>query len=319
MAVVVKEKYYQSTSKADIEIRYLEWKEEKNRRPVGVIQLTHGWGEHIDRYNDMAVMLAENGYVVVGQDHIAHGQTAGVDYLGMYPADAGKAMVEDMHELYKIYHKKYPRAKYCLYGHSMGSMMTRAYLKKYSDELDCSVVCGTAGFPNAAMLLQPVLKLIYKLGPSYKKSMKKMAAAAEKAPKSTEPRTDMPSKAECLPLFWLSYDEPNIIEYVQNPYDGAPFNTSLAVMAQMMLKATTNIGNKKINKELPIFVISGKADPVGLWGIGVKHAHKGLVKAGCNATLKLYNGRHEIHNEVANGTKDEVFADLLAFFDATCK
>lgn len=319
MAITRSEKFYQSTSKENIKIRYLEWKDDANTNPVGVVQLTHGWGEYIDRYDDMARMLAENGYVVVGQDHIAHGYTAGVDYLGIYPEDAHTAMVEDMQELYKIYHQAYPNAKYCLYGHSMGSMLARCFLKKYSNELDAAVICGTGNFPGAIALLIPVLKLVYKIGPSYKTSIQKAADKAKTAPKSTEHRTDMPKKAELLPFFWLSYDEANIIEYVQNPYDGAPYNTTLAAMAQMMVKGTTKKGNRKIKKDLPIFIISGAKDPVGLWSIGVKQAYKNLVKIGRNATLKIYNGRHEIHNEVENGTKNEVFADLLAFFNAACK
>lgn len=32
--------------------------------------------EHIGRYNDFANFLANNGYIVVGHDHLGHGNTA---------------------------------------------------------------------------------------------------------------------------------------------------------------------------------------------------------------------------------------------------
>lgn len=155
--VVCNEKFFESTSKEDILIRYLEWKDDTFQKPIGIVQLTHGWGEYIDRYAEMAGFLAENGYLVVGQDHMAHGYTAEVDFLGIYPEDAGVAMVEDMHKLYGIYHKEYPETPYFLYGHSMGSMLTRAYIQKYSKELAGAVICGTGWAPMGATPLKPLL------------------------------------------------------------------------------------------------------------------------------------------------------------------
>ena len=54
MSIKCTEHFYASTSKEDIKVRYLVWKEESNKNPIGVIQLTHGWGERIDRYDEMA-------------------------------------------------------------------------------------------------------------------------------------------------------------------------------------------------------------------------------------------------------------------------
>ncbi len=46
------------------------------KQPQGVVQIVHGMGEHIRRYDDFAGFLNENGYIVAGDDHRAHGKTA---------------------------------------------------------------------------------------------------------------------------------------------------------------------------------------------------------------------------------------------------
>ena len=48
-------------------------------KPVGVIQLVHGFGEHSRRYFHMIVSLMDAGFVVAADDHIGHGKTAMVN------------------------------------------------------------------------------------------------------------------------------------------------------------------------------------------------------------------------------------------------
>ena len=61
-------------------------------------------------------------------------------------------------------------------------------------------------------------------------------------------------------------------------------------------------------------LIAGEDDPVGAYGKGVTEVYNGLKDSGHNVEMKLYpNDRHEIHNEL---DKDQVVADLIAFFDA---
>ena len=40
-----------------------------------VVQIAHGIAEHIDRYRDFMEFLADNGFLVVGNDHLGHGKT----------------------------------------------------------------------------------------------------------------------------------------------------------------------------------------------------------------------------------------------------
>ena len=57
---------------------------------------------------------------------------------------------------------------------------------------------------------------------------------------------------------------------------------------------------KKIDKDLPILIMSGEMDPVGNYGKGVKKVYKRLASAGVkDVTFRLYTeGRHELFNEI---------------------
>ena len=53
------------------------WKPEGEVR--GVLQISHGMIEMIERYDEFARYLNDNGFAVIGNDHLGHGFTAGRD------------------------------------------------------------------------------------------------------------------------------------------------------------------------------------------------------------------------------------------------
>ena len=67
---------------------------------------------------------------------------------------------------------------------------------------------------------------------------------------------------------------------------------------------------RKISQTLPIFIVSGKDDPVGDMGSGVEKVYHMFQEAGLqNVAYKLYeNDRHEILNET---DKEQVFEDIF--------
>ena len=46
-----------------------------DQAPKAVVQLTHGMAEHIDRYQEFALFLARNGFLVYGHDQAGHGKS----------------------------------------------------------------------------------------------------------------------------------------------------------------------------------------------------------------------------------------------------
>ena len=67
-----------------------------------ILQITHGMIEYIERYEPFAKFMTENGYMVVGHDHLGHGESVNTkEDLGFFadvdsPSDY---LIEDMHKL----------------------------------------------------------------------------------------------------------------------------------------------------------------------------------------------------------------------------
>ena len=110
---------------------------------------------------------------------------------------------------------------------------------------------------------------------------------------------------------WLTSNQESLQNYIDDPLCG--FVPTAGLFRDMFtgikyISSSKNV--KRVNKDLPIFLIAGTADPVGDYGKGVLRAHKGYMDAGLeDVTLKLYNGaRHEL---IGDFCKEEVYSDIL--------
>ena len=113
----------------------------------GVVQIAHGINEYIGRYEHFARYLASKGFVVVGNDHLGHGESVlGPEYLGFFALDEGwYKVVADMEQLRELTAAKWPEAPYFLFGHSMGSFLTRTYLIRYPGAPLAGVILSGTG------------------------------------------------------------------------------------------------------------------------------------------------------------------------------
>ena len=101
-------------------------------KPKGIVQVIHGFGEHSRRYLHMISAFMDAGYIVAADDHVGHGKTAMVNNVWGDWGDKGPhTMMEDEHTLKGIVCEKYPDLPYFLFGHSMGSFITRDFIAKY--------------------------------------------------------------------------------------------------------------------------------------------------------------------------------------------
>ena len=48
-----------------------------DRDPKAIVQIVHGIAEFVERYDDFANFLNKQGFIVVGEDHMGHGQSVG--------------------------------------------------------------------------------------------------------------------------------------------------------------------------------------------------------------------------------------------------
>ena len=96
-----------------------------DEKPKAVIQIIHGMVEYIERYEDFAKYLTDQGYVVFGHDHLGHGQSVtSIENWG-YIADKrpADALIRDIHRVRSAAQSLYQELPYYMLGHSMGSYL----------------------------------------------------------------------------------------------------------------------------------------------------------------------------------------------------
>ena len=118
-------------------------------------------------------MLCNNGYISVIHDHRGHGKSVkNASDLGYFYDDSGKAIIEDVHQVTTWMKERYgEELPYHLFGHSMGSLVVRCYLKKYDDELDSLIVCGSPSENKAAKAAEFLAKTACKMGAHKKRKV----------------------------------------------------------------------------------------------------------------------------------------------------
>ena len=127
--------------------------------PRAAVQLTHGMGEHAQRYGHVARALNEAGFVVYAQDHRGHGASADADMYGNLGKGGWTALVDDIGLLSAHIREDHPGLPLILLGHSMGSFAVQQYLFDHSADVDGVVLTGTAAIDlleGALDLDQPI-------------------------------------------------------------------------------------------------------------------------------------------------------------------
>ena len=276
--------------------------------PRAIVQIIHGIAEYIDRYDEFMSFLADNGIIAVGTDHLGHGKSIeSEEQTGFFAYDNGwDYVVRDEEVLRLAMHENYPELPIIVFGHSMGSFMARTLLIRYPDAFNAAIISGT-GNQSAALvnggLFMGNLVTGLKGAHHYSKFLNNLAFGSYNKIYDN-PKTEYD---------WLSRDEANVQKYIDDPLCG--FIPSCSLFRDMMtgVKFITNKKNlTAMNKNMPVYFMSGDMDPVGECGKGVQKAYNNFLEAGMkDVSIKLYpGGRHEMLNEI---NKDEVYTDILAW------
>ena len=279
-----------------------------------IVQIAHGIAEHIDRYAEFMEFLAGNGYIVVANDHLGHGKSInGPEDLGFFAArDGWNYVLRDMEKLHDRTVKEHPGLPYVMFGHSMGSFLTRTYLIRYPGKYDAAILSGT-GHQAKPMVLggYALASAAVKLyGP--RKVGDKLNSIAFGAYNNgfENPRTAFD---------WLSRDEAQVDKYIADPLCG--FVATVSLFRDMMGGIRFITDQKSISamsRTQPVYFMSGDCDPVGDNGKGVERAYKAFCDAGLHdVMIRLYpGGRHEMLNEV---NKYDVYQDILSWLKEKVK
>lgn len=279
--------------------------------PRAIVQIIHGIAEYIGRYDEFMSFLADNGIIAVGTDHLGHGKSIeSEEQTGFFAYDNGwDYVVRDEEVLRLAMHENYPELPIIVFGHSMGSFMTRTLLIRYPDAFNAAIISGTgnqgAALVNGGLFMGNLVTGL-RGAHHYSKFLNNLAFGSYNKIYEN-PKTEYD---------WLSRDEANVQKYIDDPLCG--FIPSCSLFRDMMtgVKFITNKKNlTAMNKDMPVYFMSGDMDPVGECGKGVQKAYNNFLKAGMkDVSIKLYpGGRHEMLNEI---NKDEVYADILAWLDS---
>jgi alpha-beta hydrolase superfamily lysophospholipase len=260
-------------------------------RPRGVVQLTHGMGEHVQRYDALARALTGRRLVVYGQDHRGHGATARhADQLGQLGPDGWSQLVGDIDLLVSRIRDEQPGLPLVLLAHSMGSFAVQQYLLDHSDRVDAVVLTGTTALDQ----LEPALDL--------DKPIDLAVFNAAFAPARTE-------------FDWLSRDEATVDAYIADPRCGFGIDTDAAKDMFAGARRMADPGQvAAVRPDLPLYIAAGESDPVNanlaLLNVLIdRYRAAGLT----DVTVRTYPGaRHEILNET---NRDEVMASIIDWID----
>jgi len=307
--MVNKEEFYYDSRDGIHKIRAVKWIPEGEIKCI--VQFVHGMAEHIDRYDEFAESLANNGILVVGNEHLGHGKSVNSkeEYGYFCKNDASTVVIRDVHRLKKIIQEENPGKKYFIFGHSMGSLILRNYLFRYGKGIDGAIICGTASQPKwitiPGILLLDVMALF--MGWKARSKFAQKIVLGNSNAKIVNPKTASD---------WLSKDTKIVDKYVKDEACGVLFTSNgFHTLVKFVIALENKKDYEKIPKELPILFISGSEDPVGNYSEGVKRAYKQITDAGMtNVKIKLYEGmRHEIHNELGRET---VYKDVLSYVES---
>lgn len=275
--------------------------------PLAILQLSHGMVEYIERYDAFAQFLSAKGFLVVGHDHIGHGASIknAADWGHFSDHNGFETVIEDLHVVRKHMQIEYPNLPYFLLGHSMGSFAVRNYITRHAQGLCGALILGTGNQDvltlHAAHAMATLLSKT--LGPRHRSKLLTYLALGS---------LNKPFRSEGENAF-LTRDQQIVAAYNAEPRCSFQFT---AASYQSMFSGMLALHNRDVlshmPRELPLFLASGSADPLGGMGKGIEKllaAYKSLGMK--DVTLKLYpDARHELLNEL---DRESIYADIFSW------
>ncbi len=246
-----------------------------------VVLIVHGLAEHMGRYTHVAAKLNPMGYAVYGLDHPGHGQSEG---LRAYFDDFDQPLNTLRQYLDRVKTEQ-PGKKIFIYGHSLGALISLAFLLRYQTDFAGAVISGA---PLEVEASQP--KWLISMGNVMNSVAPKLAV------------NPLDSK-------WLSHDPVIVTGYDNDPL--VHRGNVRVRMGTQIVQISRNVKSRLAELKLPMLIIHGAEDKI-CPPAGSTVLNQGIGSS--DKTLKIYPGMyHEVHNEV---DKAEVLNDIATWLDA---
>jgi len=297
---------YQTKSivlKDGLKIFMHQWIPEK---PEKLLFLIHGSVEHGQRYDEFARKLVDKGYVVIAPDLRGHGLTAenNGEFSHFGDKDGFLRVVDDLSFILDDIIKEYPDLPRMIFGHSLGSFISRKFISVRGNDFRAAILSGTS-WGNTIELKGGIV--LAKLWSWF---------ADKNKPNETFDRflwSQLNAKVKNRKgdFDFINSDESEIERYLADPLNGHPMTIEFGVqMSKALLLVRQDEVFIDTPDDLPIYLASGLEDPLSNKGKDIKLIADKYKKFGTtNVEIKLYDGaRHEIINEK---NKAEVMQDMI--------
>jgi acylglycerol lipase len=259
--------FFESKWKSRDAIDFLLRGWEPQGTPRAVVALVHGLGEHTGRYEHVARLITDGGYIFAGFDLRGHGKSSGI--RGHFPSL--DIAMQDIGNFLSLLVKRYPDLPLFLYGHSLGGLLVLTYSLKNKPDLKGVIATG-AGLRSQVHDQKAKVVLVKTLG-------------------SVMPSTLIPSG---LDMNILSRDPDVIKAYQQDPLVHDRLSLGFGKAG---LQATDYVWSHAEEFSLPLLIMHGLADR-NTYAAGSRDFAQLAARKNPDVTLKLWEGLyHEIHNE----------------------
>lgn len=294
----------------DNELYVYLW-EPQDVEAIGVVQILHGAGEHVGRYEHFAKFLNSLGFIVIGNDHLGHGRTSTnlkyvyfADSKGFYKLNDGVLTIRDYIGEY------YPNLPVILFGHSMGSFLGRYTIMYHHKLYDQAIFTGTAVFNNLKLSLATQYAGLIKFLRGKKHISKFLTSMTNDAAyKSMKKNGLINSRIE-----WITADKAIQKEFLESEYCGMPFTVGAQHDLYKFIPQIQDTSKiKKCASSTAIFFINGELDALGGYGDDAKKLFNIYHNNGYTNVkyAVINNARHEVINEIGKENTYKMIGDFI--------
>ena len=248
--------------------------------PRHTLALVHGYAEHSGRYEGFGSWFAARGFAVHAYDHRGHGRSRGRRcHVGAF-----REYLDDLDGFLEIVRQEHSQIPITLVGHSMGGLVTLAYLVDRRPPIHSAVTSGA--------------------GLALGRGISRLRVGTARILRQLLPRFSLGSR---LDPNGLSRDPAVVKGYLEDPLVSRSMTTSLAVE---LLNAVPETAARAAEVAVPLLMLHGEEDPL-CPADGSRAFFDEVAVAGSD--LRLYPRlRHEIFNEPE---RERVYLDILDWLE----
>ena len=247
---------------------HLEYKEHGS--PIWLIA-THGIGEHLGRHHYLPELFGHD-FNVFQYDLRAHGRSSGDK---SFVPDFSR-MISDLDEIIHYLRKKYKMQRYVLFGHSMGALITAAYVQSLKSD---------DHYPERIVLNAPPVAYTGPVGPLFKLTPLAFWQKLARIPGSLK-------LGGMVDLNYLSHYHETKASYEADDLNCLKLHTNLLLG---MVKTSKEVFARPIRPRCPSYVSVGSDDRI----VDVEALKNYFTLVDKSFQLTVFDGAyHEIHNEI---------------------